>query len=87
MGLSDLILNKGDVILIESSSVTGLNATSGGTGLNFGTIQKVSDLSELTIGTSVMFNIEKAITFTIISGNYFLLVNERDIQLTEITPP
>lgn len=89
MALSDLILNKGQVIVSLSSSVTGLVPTEGGQALSFGYIQKVNDLSSHTVGTYVMFNIENSIPFQIISGTIFLLINEIDIQLTEIyiTPP
>ena len=87
MALSDLILSAGEVIVVLSSSTTGVVAADGGVAINFGTIQKVSDLSDYTVGESVMFTLEKATPFTMISANLFYLINENDIRLTEITPP
>lgn len=87
MALSDLILSAGEVVVLLSSSTSGVVAADGAVAINFGTIQKVNDLSDYTVGQSVMFNLEKTLPFTIISGNVFYLINENDIRLTEITPP
>lgn len=86
MALSDLILKKGEVVVILSSSINGV--TSSGVALNFGTVQKVNDLCDVTtVGASVQFDVNKAIPFMIISGQIFYRVNEKDISFTETTPP
>lgn len=84
MALSDIILGANEVIVILSSSTTGMVGVD--KALNFGTVQKVNQLSDkTTIGQSVLFNPEQAIPFMIISGQIFYKVNEDLITLTE--PP
>lgn len=86
MALSDLILNKGEVVVVLSASINGV--TSAGVALNFGIVQKVNDLCDTTqVGASVQFDISKAIPFMIISGQIFYRVNEKDISFTETAVP
>lgn len=87
MALSDLILNKGEVIVILSSSYYDIVPAEGGKALSFGSIQRVSDLSDYTVGNVVMFDIKNATPFMIISGQTFYIVNEENIRFTEPTPP
>lgn len=88
MALSDLIIQKGQIIVIISSSVTQVVPATGGSALSFGTVQKVSDLEDFyTVGQSVCFDQTRATQFMIISGIIFFLINTSDIKLTEITPP
>lgn len=86
MALSDIILKNGEVILILSSSEQ--NIVPAGKALNFGLIQRVSQLTnKTTVGQSVWFDIEKAIPFMIISGQIFYKVNEDYITANETIVP
>lgn len=86
MALTDLVLKKGEVIVILSNSVLGLAAN--GQALNFGTVQAINDLCDTTsIGASVLFDITKALPFMIISGTTFYKVMEDDISFTETPVP
>lgn len=86
MALSDIILPAGQIIVIKSSSTLSLN--SNGVALNFGTVQRVNNLCDITtVGSSVMFNEAKATPFMIISGQIFYLVNEDDISMIETEAP
>jgi len=90
MGLTDLILSKGKVIVLLSASGNDIVATSWGKALNFGSVQRVYETSDkTTVGDSVMFDVNQSTPFTIISGNVFYLIDEKDILFTEtiITPP
>lgn len=89
MALSDLILSKGQIIVILSSgSSTGLVPPEGGQALNFGTVQKVYDTSDkTTVGQNVVFNPDEAIQFMIISGTTFYVINEDNIRIKEPTAP
>lgn len=84
MALADIILGRNEVIVIKSSSTTGMAGVD--VALNFGTVQKVNQLSDRTrVGQSILFNPEQAIPFMIISGQTFYKVNEDLITLIE--PP
>lgn len=86
MALSDIILNKGEVILILSDSTQGI--VPNGVALNFGTIQSVNDLCDsVIVGDSVWFNIEDAIPFMIISGQTFYRIKEEKISAKETIAP
>jgi len=88
--LSDLILAKGKVIVLLSESINEVVTAEGGVALNFGSVQRVYETSDkTTVGDSVLFNINQSTPFTIISGNVFYLIDEKDILFTEtiITPP
>lgn len=86
MALTDIILPKGKVIVTKSASSASINPT--GKALNFGYVQRVNDLCDVTlVGGSVWFDEKKSIPFMVISGTTFYLVNEDDIVSTEITPP
>ena len=89
MALNNLILPKGKVIVLLSSSISEVVTAEGGVALNFGSVQRVYDTSDkTTVGDSVLFNINKSTPFTIISGNVFYLIDETDIQFTEtVIPP
>ncbi len=90
MALNNLILPKGKVIVLLSSSISEVVTAEGGVALNFGSVQRVYDTSDkTTVGDSVLFNINKSTPFTIISGNVFYLIDETDIQFPEtaVTPP
>jgi len=87
MALSDFILNKGELVVLLGSSDTGITTAEGGKALNFGSIQKVNDLSDYTVGDNIQFSIDDAVPFTIISGNVFYLIKEDSVRFTEITPP
>lgn len=85
MALTDIALGKGKVIVMLSDSYSGM--VGNGVSLNFGTVQRVNQLSDkTTVGQSVLFNIEKATPFMIISGQTFYLVDEADISSSEIIP-
>lgn len=82
MGLSDIILGRGEVIVILSDSTLGI--VSAGKALNFGIVQSVNQLTDkVTVGQSVMFDVEKSTPFMIISGQIFYRVNENDISFSE----
>ena len=89
MALNNLILPKGKVIVLLSSSINDVVTAEGGVALNFGSVQRVYDTSDkTTVGDSVLFNINKSTPFTIISGNVFYLIDETDIQFKEtVIPP
>ena len=79
MALSDIVLAKGQVIVILSDSLLGILPADGGA-INFGTIQAVNDLCDtVEVGASVQFDKNKAIPFMIISGQIFYMANESDI--------
>lgn len=87
MALSDVILPRGKIIVILSDSVYGLAAT-GEQALNFGSVQKVNQLTDaVTVGQIVLFDVTKATPFYIVSGVKFYMVDEDDISLTETPPP
>ena len=82
MALSDITLGANEVIVILSDST--LSIVSAGKALNFGTIQRVNQLTDrFRVSESVMFDINKAIPFMIISGQIFYKVNENDISFSE----
>lgn len=86
MALTDIVLDKGKVILILSDSYSGM--VSAGEALNFGIVQRVNQLSDkVTVGQSVLFNKTNAIPFMIISGQTFYLVDEADILSSETIAP
>jgi hypothetical protein len=86
MPLSDIILPAGQAIVTLSSSSLSLAAN--GIALNFGTVQRVNQISDkLVVGQSIMFDKGKAIPFMIISGTTFFLINEDDITLYETALP
>jgi len=87
MALSDLILNKGEVIVILSDSNQGIVPADGGA-INFGTVQAVNDLCDTTsVGSVVWFDKSKAQGFMIISGQVFYKVKEEDISATDTYLP
>ncbi len=80
--LSDLILGKGEVVVILSNSSIGVVGDN--TGINFGIVQLVNQLSDKTVvGQSVWFDITKALEFMIISGQKFYKVQEQYISASE----
>lgn len=84
MALSDLILAAGELVVILSDSTEGVVGVD--TGINFGTVQLVSDLCDkAVVGQSVWFDISKATAFMIISGTKFYKLLETDISATEPT--
>ena len=84
MALSDLVLSKGEVIVILSDSTQ--NIVGVDTGINFGTVQAVNQLCDkTTAGASVWFDITKATAFMIISGTVFYKIKEDDISASEPT--
>lgn len=86
MGLSDLTLAAGQVVVVRSTSNLSLVGVQ--KALNFGTIQLVNGLSDnFSIGDSVVLKIdlEKESPFMVISGKYYYLINEKDISGKE--PP
>jgi len=84
MGLSDLILNKGEVVVIRSESSIGIVGV--GTGINFGTVQMVNDLCDsVSVGTSVWFDLKDATPFMVVSGQVFYKLREEHITGNE--PP
>lgn len=86
MALTDIILPKGKIIVIKSSSLNGI--VSNGKALNFGTVQAVNDLCDVTeIGGSVWFDEGKSTPFMIISGTTFYMVDEDDIISNETAAP
>lgn len=84
MALSDLVLAKGEVVVILSDSTQGVVGTDDA--INFGVVQKINDLCDSTsVGASVWFDITKAIPFMIISGQKFYKVQEQYISASEPT--
>lgn len=78
MALSDITLNKGEVVVTLSSS--SLNIAAAGVALNFGTVQSINDLCDsVSVGNSIWFNIKDAIPFMLISGITYYRLNESDI--------
>ena len=85
MALSDLVLSKGEVIVISSDSKLGI--ISDGKDLMFGVVQRVNDLCDITaVGDSVMFNVNRATPFMIVSGQLFYLIQEQYLSFSEPTP-
>ena len=88
MALSDIILNKGEVIVILANSSLGIAPA--GQAINFGIVQAINDLCDTTsVGSSVWFDVGKAIPFMIISGQIFYRLKESDIAASEsyVPPP
>lgn len=86
MALSDLILGADEVVVILSDSSLGIVGVN--TGVNFGTVQLVNQLSDkTTVGQSVWFDITKATPFMVISGQVFYKVKETDITAAETYIP
>lgn len=84
MALSDLVLAAGELVVILSDSTEGVIGVD--TGINFGTVQLVNDLSDkVSVGNSVWFDISKATAFMIISGTKFYKLLETDISAIEPT--
>lgn len=82
MPLSDLILGSGEVVVIQSDSNLGIVGVD--TGINFGTVQSVNQLSDkTTVGQLVWFDIKKATAFMIISGQVFYKLRETDITAAD----
>ena len=78
MALSDLILPAGKVVVILSDSTQ--NIAAAGQALNFGTVQIVNDLCDVTeAGASVWFDVKKATPFLLISGRTYYMVDEENI--------
>lgn len=86
MALSDLVLNKGEVVVILTNSPSEI--TSDEVGVNFGLVQAVNDLCDITsVGATVWFDVTKAIPFMIISGTKFYKVKEQDISASDTYIP
>lgn len=86
MALSDLILPKGKIVVVLSSS--NYNFAAAGKALNFGTVQMANDLCDKTeVGAVVWFDIDNAIPFMIISGQKYYMVDEQTIISGETAPP
>jgi len=86
MPLSDLILGGGEVVVILSDSSIGIVGVD--TGVNFGTVQLVNQLSDkTTVGQTVWLDIKKATAFMVISGQVFYKVKETDITAAETFAP
>jgi len=86
MALSDLILNKGEVVVILTDSPSGI--VSDEQGANFGLVQSINDLCDTTsVGATVWFDVTKAISFMIISGTKFYKVKEQDISASDTYAP
>lgn len=84
MALSDLILNKGEIVVALSDSTLGLNAD--GIALTFGTVQIVNDLCDVvSVGNSIWFDIKNALPFVVISGTTFYKLREEYITGREPT--
>lgn len=78
MALSDIILSAGKLIVARSASTLQINAN--GKALNFGTVQAVNDLCDVTtVGSSIWFDVDKSTPFMIISGTTFYILDETDI--------
>ena len=85
MALSDLILSKGEVVVILSSSSQGIVPADSGA-INFGTVQAVNDLCDTTsVGALVWFDKSKAQGFQIISGQVFYKIQEQFISAADTT--
>lgn len=82
MALADIILSRGQMIVVLSQSSLGIVAVN--TGLNFGSVQAINQLSDkFAVGDSVLFDSGLATTFMIISGQVFYLVNENQASFKE----
>lgn len=86
MALSDLILPKGKIVVVLSN--TNYNFAAAGKALNFGIVQVVNDLCDVTeVGLVVWFDINKATPFMVISGQTYYMVDEQNIISGETAPP
>jgi hypothetical protein len=86
MALSDIILNRNEAIV--SLSASALDIIGVDTGLNFGTIENVNQLSNsFIVGASVLVDVSNGIPFTLTSGQIYYLINEKDCRLSETIPP
>lgn len=86
MALSDLNLPAGKIIVMASGSAA--NVVSAGVALNFGSVQKINELTDnFVVGQSVMFNVNDGTPFSIISGTKFYLIDEKDAFFTETDLP
>ena len=82
MAISDLVLSAGELVVILSDSTLGIIGVD--TGLNFGTVQLVSDLTDrVKVGDSVWFDIKNATPFIVISGTVFYKLNQVFISGSE----
>jgi hypothetical protein len=82
--LSDLVLNKGEIIVTLSGSSTGLEPYNG-QDLNIGFVVAVCVTSDKTQeGDYVLFDSNGVIPFLIISGTPFYLLNENNVKLREL---
>ena len=86
MALSDIRLPAGKIIVIKANST--LTIAAAGKALNFGTVQRVSDLCEVAeAGSSLWFDVNTATPFMIISGQTFYMIDEKDIIGSETALP
>lgn len=82
MALTDIILNKGEVIVTETSSSLGI--FSADKSIDFGEIKLLSQVSNRLIGEVVRFNKVNAQSFTMTGeADVFYLTNEKEISFSE----
>jgi len=82
MALTDLILNKGDVVVTITETTLGVYGVD--SNINFGEIQLVSQVSNRNIGEVVRFNKDKAQPFEMTGETgVFYLANEKEIGFSE----
>lgn len=86
MALTDIILNKGEVVVTLSGSTLGITAN--GVALNFGTVQLINDLCDtVSVGNQVWIDIDGAIPFMIVSGTVFYKITEDKVFGKETSAP
>lgn len=84
-GLDQILLQAGEVLVTESSSIAGVTETT--SGYMFGEVVAVSDLIEnAAVGQNVLFDIKKAVSTFKISVTRYWVINENIISLTEEAP-
>lgn len=87
MALNDLILSKGEVIVILSNSTQEILPADSGA-INFGTVQAVNDLCDtVSVGALVWFDKSKSQGFVIVSGQVFYKIQEQFISAADTYIP
>lgn len=84
-GLDQILLQAGEILVTESSSIAGVTETT--SGYMFGSVVAVSDLIEnASVGQNVLFNTKQAVSTFKISVTKYWVINESNISLTEEAP-
>lgn len=82
MGVDQIILQAGQVLVTQSNSISGITQIPDG--YQFGEIIQVSDIvNSSTVGQNVLFNPDTSISTFKISVTWYWIIEESLISLTE----